>query len=693
MTNKFIKVSSEFKAQAVRSKTAISLFILTYFLMLILAIGLTVLCVYGGIMIIAFKPMLLTIVLGIGLASLGVLVLFFLLKFLFKSYKVDRSHLIEISEKDEPQLFKLIDEIVKEVGTSFPKKVYLSSEVNAGVFYDSSFWSMFVPVKKNLKIGLGLVNTITQSELKAILSHEFGHFSQKTMKVGSYVYNVNQVIYNLLYDNESYENLIQKWASASGDFDIFIITAVKIIEGIQWILKQMYGLVNKSYMGLSREMEFQADEIAAHVTGYEPLKSSLLRMSLADHAFDSVVSFYDAKIAENQKTDNIFRDHLFVMNFLARENNIAIKNNLPQISENQLNKFDKSKLVIKDQWASHPSTEDRIAMLEKTGLSSDSINYKPANVLFTDIESTQRAFTNQIFKDVAFEGEPKVMPFEQFQSDFEHNLFENTFPKMYKGYYDNKNPLMFDLQSVQDNSEVIDINELFSDNALDNVYTAISLQSDIETINQISTKVLDVKTFDYDGVKYKKKDCNDLIQRLEAELKTINEEIKHNDVKIYQFFLGCEHKVQDKPLLTSLYSKYFDYDKYFDDNYELYLKLSNKLQFINITTLFEEINENFKSIKPIEKQLKEEIRLMLENPDFQPELTPEIKANFELYLSKEWNYFGVQRYIDKNLEILFTALDNYAFLLSRTYFLMKKKILVYQTELYKTTHTLNETVV
>lgn len=53
------------------------------------------------------------------------------------------------------------------------------------------------------------------------------------------------------------------------------------------------------------------------------------------------------------------------MNYLAKENNIEIQNNLPQVSEHELSKFNKSKLVINDQWASHPSVEDRIDMLEK----------------------------------------------------------------------------------------------------------------------------------------------------------------------------------------------------------------------------------------------------------------------------------------------------------------------------------------
>ena len=198
MTKREIKLTPEFIAQTTKATISIVFFTLTYLLILLLAVVLTSLCIYGGIILMVTFPSLIAIVLGIGLGSMGILILIFLLKFIFKSHKIDRSHLYEIKKDKEPEIFNLIEEIVNKVGTSLPKKVYLSTDVNAAVFYDSSFWSMFIPIKKNLQIGLGLVNTVTKTELKAILAHEFGHFSQKTMKVGSFVYNVNRVIFNMI---------------------------------------------------------------------------------------------------------------------------------------------------------------------------------------------------------------------------------------------------------------------------------------------------------------------------------------------------------------------------------------------------------------------------------------------------------------------------------------------------------------
>lgn len=213
LTNIKITISNNFKKHAKNTIFSIVIFIFVYILLFTLAVGLTIGLGALGIYIMILKPMIWTLLIGGGLIVSGLTILFFLVKFLFSSNKFDRNHLTEITKKDHPQVFAIIEEIVKQVSTTFPKKVYLSNEVNASVFYDSNFWSMFLPVKKNLIIGLGLMNSVTQQEFKAILAHEFGHFSQKSMKVGSYVYQVNQIIYNILYKNDSFDNIISKTAS------------------------------------------------------------------------------------------------------------------------------------------------------------------------------------------------------------------------------------------------------------------------------------------------------------------------------------------------------------------------------------------------------------------------------------------------------------------------------------------------
>ncbi|MBD0830611.1 M48 family metalloprotease [Aestuariibaculum sediminum] len=680
-----VKLSEAFKAQTKKAIISICLFVFTYVIMLALSVGLTLLCVYGGIALITAKPTLITIALGIGLASMGVFILIFLIKFIFKSHKTDRSHLVEITKENEPELFNLIGTIVKQVGTNFPKKVYLSSEVNAAVFYDSNFWSMIFPVQKNLLIGVGLVNTITKAELTAILSHEFGHFSQKSMKVGSYVYNVNQVIFNMLYDNDSYDKMIQGWANVSGYFSIFAIIAVKIIEGIKSVLKNMYELVNKNYMSLSREMEFHADEIAASITGYEPLKSSLLRMELTNHALNAVFMHYENKIAENVISENIFKEQTFVMNFIAEDNQIPIKANLPMLSVEEINKFNKSKLVITDQWASHPSTEERIERLEKIiDTSTNHQLYTPANDIFKDYKAIQTRLTKLLFKDIKYETEPTVSSFETFKDNFTQEFYNNTFPKYYNGYYDNKIPVQFELPDPSEHLKTEHREYLFSEEKLDLIYTSIALQNDIDILNQIADKSINLKTFDYDGIKYSRKHAKTLINKLSSELETTNTEIKENDLNIFKYFLGLESPLSQTSTLKTLYLNFFKFNEGLETKYEIYNNLNNALQFVSQVTPVDKIRANFINIQALEIKLKDQIKAILKDPKLISEMTKEMTDNFEAYLSKQWIYFGNENYFDKNLQMLYIAMNNFIYLLSREQFLLKKELLQYQIELLPT---------
>lgn len=109
--------------------------------------------------------------LALGLMAVSLMIFVFLIKFIFKRYKEENQYSIQVFEKDYPKLFQTIREVAEEVGTEFPAKVFLVHNVNASVSYNSSIWSLFLPVKRNLNIGLGLVNGLNVGEFKAVLAH------------------------------------------------------------------------------------------------------------------------------------------------------------------------------------------------------------------------------------------------------------------------------------------------------------------------------------------------------------------------------------------------------------------------------------------------------------------------------------------------------------------------------------------
>jgi len=670
----FVQVSADFKQKTTSAIIAIILFIIVYILLFFSAIALTIGCIAAGLWIISIKPMFFTVMIGIGLASLGVLISYFLIKFLFKKHITDRSDLTEITRNDEPQLFQMIDEIVKQAGTDFPKKVYLAYDVNASVFYDSSFWSMFLPIKKNLIIGIGLVNACTKQELKAILAHEFGHFSQRSMKVGSYVYNVNQIIFNLVNEDESYRNTVQGWANASGYFALFAELAIKITQVIQWILRKMYSFVNIRHMALSREMEFHADEVAANIAGSIALEESLLRLDLAGNSYSSVIDFYNGKIEESQTSKNIYKEQNFVMNFLAKESELELKYNLPVVKISEAGLFNKSKLVIENQWASHPSTEDRVGKLRQLNIIKDSDNSSARN-LFKNIDTTEEKLTSKIFSNVEYKQLKTELDLDTFQNEFEKNYNKDTFDKIFNNYYDHKNPNQFDLNSSVPSQGVLSFDELFSKDKVESVYTLIALENDKNTISSIADKSFDIKTFDYDGRKFKAKEAKNLIPKLDEQIKNLQEEITQNDINIYHYFLNLAKNQNQEFELRNLFSSFYNYDKNFEEKFGLFTELSKALDFVTTTTPFERITKNFIKLKPLETRLKQELQEIIKNSLLNEEITEPNRKDLEYYINNDLIYFNKNEYFESNLKQLFFAVNSYHFYTGRQFFLLKKELL------------------
>ena len=676
-----IQISQDFRKKTKAAVSSIVTFVFVYILIFIFTIALALACIGGGIWLIAAKPMFLTLMVGAGLAGTGIFVFFFIIKFLFKKHINDRSDLTEIKRSDEPELFKMIDDIVKEAETNFPKKVYLSNDVNASVFYDSSFWSMFFPIQKNLTIGVGLINTTTKQELKAILSHEFGHFSQRSMKVGSYVYNVNHIIFNLVNDDESYRNSVEKFASFSGYFSIFASLAIFITSKIQWVLAKMYSYVNIRHMALSREMEFHADEVAANIAGSISLEESLLRLELANNSYHNVLNFYEARISKNQSSKNIYREQFFVMNFLAEQSELETKYDLPHVKLAESGLFNKSKLNIENQWASHPSTEDRVAKLRQLNITKE-VDNQPAKDLFKDFIKTEEKLTAKLFSNVKYERGRTDLEFETFKTEFETQYQKDSFDKIFNNYYDNKNPD----PEVQENilSENIQFEPLYDNEKIELVYTLIALESDKKTIEAVANKEFILKTFDYDGKKYKAAEAKKLIPKIDQSIVEIKDQILKNDSNIYNYFLKTAEIQNRKSEFVSLYQSFSDYDKLYEEKYKLYIDLVNATAFISARTPFEQIRHNFITLKSLEDQLKQEMRFHLQNLHLTSELSEKDIKDLKDYIEKEHIYFRNEEYFEANLRLLMNAINTLPYLLHRKYFLFKKEILSLMKDLEET---------
>lgn len=529
--------SAGFKQQAISVVISIILFVLVYIILVIASIALAVGCFYGGIAIIAAMPRLIVIVAGVGLMALGVSIVFFLIKFVFAVTKNDNKGRVQVTEQEQPALFAFIREITKETKTPFPKKIFLSPDVNACVFYNSSFWSMFLPVRKNLEIGLGLVNTLNVNEFKAVMAHEFGHFSQRSMKLGSFTYQVNNIIYNMLFENNSYTNFLNVWANLHSVMAFFAGITVKIAEGIQWILRGMYKLINKNYLGLSREMEFHADAIAASVAGGNNVISGLSRIQVAQGCYNTALNKANELLRKNKISGNIFSNQLTVLQSVAVEHQLALKQGLPEISFQFLQTFSASRLNYKNQWASHPTLEERKAHLDQFGVNGATDDTR-AWTLFTHAEALQEKMTAGLYESVKLTPTVEVYTTNQFEEWQKEDREKYSLPAVYKGFYDGRfiNTTGWKLDEMANMPVTRSFDELFSATHAQ-LHTAITNnENDLAVAKAIKEKQIDITSFDFDGVKYAVKDIDDIISILEKDIAKQKEELASLDKEAFTFF-------------------------------------------------------------------------------------------------------------------------------------------------------------
>lgn len=531
--------SADFKKEVVKVMFSILLFFVVYILLVLLALALAAACAYAGIMAIVAAPRFITIALGLGLMGMGVLVCFFLIKFIFAVAKPDQSRNVEITEDDQPELFAFIRQITKDTQTPFPKKIFLSPEVNAAVFYNSSFWSMLFPVKKNLLIGLGLVNSLNLSEFKAVIAHEFGHFSQRSMKLGSFVYNLNRVIYNMLFENSGYASFINQFARLDGILAFFAGITVKIVQGIQWVLQKMYGLINKNYMGLSRQMEFHADAVAASISGSENMISALRRADVADACYNVVIDKYNGWYKQQIIGQNFYANQQTVLRTFAEDNKLKLdQHQLPVMDELFFNSGNGSRVNFKDQWASHPARQDREARLRELNVTATA-SHQPAWTLFRNAEQLQELLTAKIYE--AIEKPENTVSFRanEFDERYKQEKHQYLLPEAYNGFYDYRVIAEMDIRSLAANARPVTkekFSEIFNDENAGISKKIEFLEADIRTVEAIQRKELQVKTFDFDGEKYDRSSAGEVLEKLKVELDSLKAQQQQADENAFSFF-------------------------------------------------------------------------------------------------------------------------------------------------------------
>lgn len=656
---------------------SILLFMIVYLVLVVLATLVAVAFGWLGVQLMLAVHNFWVIVFGLGLITAGVSVVIFLVKFIFSVSKDENAQRVEIREQEQPRLFAFIRDLTIATGTSFPKKIFLSPDTNAGVFYNSSFWSMFLPIRKNLDIGLGLVNSVNVSEFKAVMAHEFGHFSQRSMKLGSFTYNVNRVIHNMLYDNRGYTDFLNSWGRIHGALALLAKMTAKIAQGIQWVLRHMYGFINKRYMGLSREMEFHADAVAAGVAGGNNLVSALSRIEIAGSCYNTALGEANARVKQNKVSRNIFSNQLTIFRAVAAEYGLPLTQGLPAISYHFVTSFSRSRINFKNQWASHPTLQERKQHLDSVHLE------KPADdtsawSLFDDAAVLQEKATARLYQPVKFDGQVEHYDPQQFEREYMGRKSEYALPAEYKGYYDGRyiETRDWDLDNARE-APTLRFEDLFNEETAQLQSSINSNKKDVETARAIKEKKIPVKSFDFDGVKYAARDAEQVARQLETEIAAQLERQRKMDKDAFLYFL---HRpgASFENILTN-YRRWQQSQRLYDAYVQLVNRLLQKIRPVYQGGLtMDGVWSILAGLKEDERDLKRKYRELEEAGILTKGDEKALYDRVQVFLDRDYAYFIDKTFQNDELDELKALAIDVANAFNRFQFKWYKKMLVEQ---------------
>ncbi len=596
------EVSKQYKSSVIKVLASIILFILGYLSILAFAVLLFYLAGLLSLQILKLKAHWITLLISAGIMMTAIMFIFFVIKFLFKIKKDIDPNRIEILERDQPDLFAFIKIICEETKAPVPKSVFISPGVNACVFYNSSFLSMFFPVKKNLEIGLGLVNSLNVSEFKAVLAHEFGHFSQSSTKLGSYVYRFNKMLYNLLYDNSGWSKALQSIASVHGVLSFFANLTTSLVTFILKILIKLYDLVNLNFMALSREMEFHADLVAVSVTGSENIINALYKIEFAVTAYNYSLSTAKEFYEGNEKLPaNIYQVHSQSMLYLAKENKLEIENGLPLIDTKKYSEIIiQNRVIIKDIWASHPSITERMKNVSKTDIKTEEIKIS-AWTLFKSKELLQEKATLKIYENDFNIGTAKIVDYNLFETFLKKKEDHIRFNPAFEDFYHNAGQT-FVVPEIEDVSFIsnvlsLKITDLFNKSITQRLKKYHKSAEDIIIIKQIVDGSLNVKKFDFDDTTYSRTEALTIYKQLQKENEIETAWIADHKLKISTWFYHTLKSISPQ--------KSEDYRLLMEFRLRLFKDLEPFLEiFNNVVQFYHKLQNNEEDIYTAETKLK-----------------------------------------------------------------------------------------
>jgi Zn-dependent protease with chaperone function len=342
---------------------------------------------------------------------------------------------VEITEDEQPRLFAFLNALADTAEAPRPHRVFLAANVNAAVFYDLSALNLIFPSKKNLEIGLGLVNALTLGELRAVLAHEFGHFSQSSMAVIRWSYLAQQIAAHLVMRRDKLDAFLVRLSH----WDVRVAWIGWLLSIIVWSIRSLvdsaFGVVVMLQRALSREMEFQADLVSVSLSGSDALIHALHRLQAADDSWDRTLGLVADQHSRGRIPRDVFALHTRIMERMGDILSDPGYGQVPPIPADnpEEHRLFKPELAQPPKmWLTHPLNHDREANAKQQYVAA-TIDDRSAWTLFDDPERIREQVSAAMIGPDA--GEPVAIEdsLEALDAQFSREYFNSRYRGVYLG--------------------------------------------------------------------------------------------------------------------------------------------------------------------------------------------------------------------------------------------------------------------
>ncbi len=266
----------------------------------------------------------------------------------------------ELNEAEAPGLFKLAKEVAQTMNTRPIDEIRITATTDLAV-YERGKWKEKLKdqAKRILILGVGVLKDFKQNDFKAVLAHEYGHFSHRDTAGGDVALRVRNDMTKYFYE--------------------LYLAGQNVWWNIAFQFLRLYNLIFvRISHGATRLQEVLADRVAAQTYGARAFQDGLTYVIKRDIEF---MKYANSEIEEARKIDRPFNNLYELSGNADRDIEEELKEALnKETSEND----------------THPSPVDRFRYVDGINTKTFPEDASLVKELFTDWESLTTEMTTQL---------------------------------------------------------------------------------------------------------------------------------------------------------------------------------------------------------------------------------------------------------------------------------------------------------